>query len=43
VYDQEIQAGFDAVRRLMKELEKPERCIGFRAEEKRAEYGTVRG
>ena len=35
VHDQEIQAVFDAVRRLMKEPEKPKRRIGFTAEEKK--------
>lgn len=43
VHDQEIQAVFDAVRRLMKEPEKPKRRIGFTAEEKRTGYGTGRG
>ena len=43
VHDQEIQTVFDAVRRLMKESEKPKRRIGFTAEENRVGYGTGRG
>jgi hypothetical protein len=35
VHDQEIQAVFDAVRRLMKEPEKPKRRIGFTVWDKR--------
>jgi predicted amino acid-binding ACT domain protein len=38
VHDTQIQAVFDAIRELMKALDKTKRRIGFLAEEKRAAY-----